>query len=1268
MNNFDKNYLEIQFRLKIHEKSATEFQSFFERIMQEVFPDFQKIRLYGNQGDGGNDGYRPEEGIYYQVYAPKDPNEKEAEAARKLKRDFEKLKKNWNQISEIKTFYFVFNDKDLGVTIELEKALAELRTANPEIEFDLFLPRKLEEMFFTLKKENISSLGFDIDSRNALRICKETLGKLEVYLDRGNGSFVMESLQNCKDIINSQNDEGLLADWEMLECRALQQLERINEAIEKYENLCKRYPRDPRPFLYLAEICLNVEDYDKNDELLGKAEEIDNSHWLLQLEKVLRDQRSGTISGASINENDFPSDPRVKSNYYRFYSMVFRLEKDFTKAESFIEKAIYLNPDRVANYVVKLGLLEDQISSNNEVKTNSEKLLVEVDSVMNKISQWGKISPRNQGIFNLEKFIAFQAQENYRESEGLAKEILELILQCYFDTSIDHFLTILLTYVQLPQKDFDRLLVYLREAKKRISDDLAKALIFQFDLKKQLFSEGKKLFEDKKKDNILTFIGDLENKNYDKVWNFIKDDSHFALVMANSAKDFPDLRRKIIQNLPDDGNIQKDKLLLLLNYDESNIDEAFDILKGLDLSGSRYFECKIILKIARKKKAWDFAIIVLEKLLEYEKDKNDILQIKIELFNANLSLERLPEAIGIGKKILADGEELALLDDHNKESLLAQTIIAELTRGNYPQAKILLEMCPDISKTFEFKAGVEAEVYLKNGDATKAVASIVAGIKTLKIPTPEQYAKLFIMLGEIDHMIDFSLTSLPVFEAESFVKFKDQERWYFVGDGEALDANKIRSSDERYPKFLDKKKGDKVVFDFKYRPSAEYLIESILPIEKYIFSQTVRHFNQLAADGNLEAVQMVQVPMKGDTIDTENIIALLEDQRKGRDKFFDFYCNNVIPLAFLAISEGGLTGAIAQIQNENEGFVRFSSGEPAEMKQQKEVAKRIIAGDPFYLDGTSALIVSETGLLAEIYHHLRNLRVPQSVITMLFKFTEKVKYIPGQDGRLRYSQGELHFSSIKPDESEALEKRLKDAITILEAKPDNIGAISLASKVDCASERKVPAELCDACILAQKEGIPVLTEDYLYLQADAMETGKQAPEYCSVFALMAVLYEQKKITFEKYLAFFAYLSGYRFRFLPFTSDDMHKAVFGDGIITMIQPDKLKWFNFSLTLSEEYGVTFATSFQVMGSFLMQVLTDGAILPDVAERVFLEILSGFPTDKDKRLLGKLFLKVCTQEIEKMERTVIIGTLTQRKIERLSQLATIYTSGNRLWMPSN
>lgn len=193
----------------------------------------------------------------------------------------------------------------------------------------------------------------------------------------------------------------------------------------------------------------------------------------------------------------------------------------------------------------------------------------------------------------------------------------------------------------------------------------------------------------------------------------------------------------------------------------------------------------------------------------------------------------------------------------------------------------------------------------------------------------------------------------------------------------------------------------------------------------------------------------------------------------------------------------------------------------------------------------------------------------------------------------------------------------------------------------------------------------VLTEDFLYLKANEMETTKKAPEYCSAFVLIRVLYEQKKIMFEEYLNFFTYLSSYRFRFLNVTTEDIEKAVFGDGAIIAVKPEKIRQLNFPLTLSEQYGVPFDMAFRVVCHFLIKVLVDDAILPEMVERIFTEILSTFPTDKDKRALGKMFLRVSIQVINKTRGDIIRGALAQEKINLLWQLTEIYSGGD-IWKP--
>ena len=137
--------------------------------MEKAFLDFQKIRPYGNIGDGGNDGYRKALGIYYQVYAPNEPKIKEADAAKKLKKNFQRLKDEWDEIASVKEYNFVFNDKYLGSIQLLESAMTDLKANNPGIAFKPFLAKDLENVFFQLSEEDMLSLDFNIDQRQAIK-------------------------------------------------------------------------------------------------------------------------------------------------------------------------------------------------------------------------------------------------------------------------------------------------------------------------------------------------------------------------------------------------------------------------------------------------------------------------------------------------------------------------------------------------------------------------------------------------------------------------------------------------------------------------------------------------------------------------------------------------------------------------------------------------------------------------------------------------------------------------------------------------------------------------------------------------------------------------------------------------------------------------------------------------------------------------------------------------------------------------------------------
>ncbi len=1137
---------------------------------------------------------------------------------------------------------------------------------------------------------NVNNSNINIGDNNELIISKDKKGNtnyqqsisnaykylegVKTAFDRENANIAGTLLDNIKDIISELGNEDLSLEYEILGIRLLQKLEKVDEAREKYENIAKRYPNDPRPLLYLAELCLINDDVDGNKAFLEKAEAIDSDFSFLKLHQVLRRQYIGkTIDIGNINPKAFPDNSREKANFYRVYSLLLENSGDQTNADSFIAKAIYLNPERFNAYLGELSLLEGRMfASESESRRNqlSQALLDGAEKLEKRLSEHGDIGPRNKVYLLTKKLNAYLVQKNVHGIEDISKYIHDLIVDCYFDKSIEKIIAGIYKFVVLPDIEFGQLLDYLKATGKAISDDLSEVIISQFILRDTLYDRGKLFFEEINNHKYVDFIVNLENENHEYVLDFLQERIPFALTLANDLKHQLSLRKKIIENLPNDENIQKDKLELLLNFDKKDFDEAFEILKQLDLSNLGYFECVPMLHVAQQKQAWDFEIVLLEKLIEKEQSAKRLFSLKLHLSSAYLSLQKYPETIDLGEELLTDDLANTHLDEKNRERLLSNTLFACLERGKvddsfFARAKLITEKFHLENPSYEYQVGIEAEVYLKNYDADKALDAIVGAVKNRKTLSSREYAELHFKFVEIGNMIDLSLDSLPIVEENTFVKLDNKGEWYFIGSENELDAIPISDANNRYSSFIGKKIGEVVVFDNVYASEKqEDNIEIILNTVQYIGWNVYHYFQKLAKDGALEWAQLIKFSQNAEGIDTQNLLKYFEDIHSRTEPFFNLYCENSYPLATLAVSEGGLPRALAQIQSEEKGFVHFSSGTNEEREQQISVARKILADEKsFYIDGTSALVLLDTGLFQKINKFLPNLKVPQSVITLLAEIADKFRYIPGQtDYQMGYSKSKLTFSYSEENRRELAKSNFREGIKLFETNSDNIRVISPANKVDCFAESKVPSELSDACILAQKENVPVLTEDFLYLQLNELETKKSTPEYFSSWALVRVLYEDGYLSFNEYLDYFYYLSLYRFRFLPLNHEDIEKAVLGDGDTKDIKPENIRKFNFPLVLSEEYGVSFDVAFRVIGVFLYRFIVNDDIAADILEKIFIETIDAFPTTENKKDLGHMLLTICTKIVEGKNPLKIWkfeDKLKYQKINALLQITETYNT---------
>ena len=129
------------FENKLLKSSGDAFQLLVNNLLSTIHPSFEKIETQGAIGDRKNDGYIRGEGIFFQMYGPKDVavnNTSQATAVKKMSADFNDLKNKivdgyWEEIKEYRFVFKAFRGSYPDVLEELKK----LEKENPNITFSI---------------------------------------------------------------------------------------------------------------------------------------------------------------------------------------------------------------------------------------------------------------------------------------------------------------------------------------------------------------------------------------------------------------------------------------------------------------------------------------------------------------------------------------------------------------------------------------------------------------------------------------------------------------------------------------------------------------------------------------------------------------------------------------------------------------------------------------------------------------------------------------------------------------------------------------------------------------------------------------------------------------------------------------------------------------------------------------------------------------------------------------------------------------------------
>lgn len=176
--NLQQAYYELKFENTFLRAKGNTFQEFFEKLMGLAYKaDFMACRPWGNRGDRKNDGFLKSERQLFQVYAPNEMNE--AQANKKIREDFEGAKEYWSE--HFDKWAFVHNADD-GLPPHVQKILLDFEKENPGIKLEPWGLEELRVVFRRLSLEDMQT-WFGLAAPNAETKLKLKFEDLRIVLE-----------------------------------------------------------------------------------------------------------------------------------------------------------------------------------------------------------------------------------------------------------------------------------------------------------------------------------------------------------------------------------------------------------------------------------------------------------------------------------------------------------------------------------------------------------------------------------------------------------------------------------------------------------------------------------------------------------------------------------------------------------------------------------------------------------------------------------------------------------------------------------------------------------------------------------------------------------------------------------------------------------------------------------------------------------------------------------------------------------------------------
>ena len=248
----------LHFVNRLLKANSQSFQQLFWAVMRAKHnQEFVEVRPQGSLGDGGNDGYLPADGHYFQVYGPVDPEDKVTVAADKLADDFDKLKATWSATTSIRAYSFVFNDKYEGTFLKIAQALGAIEKANPSVTCRPFTAGHLEDAFLSLPVDRIQNiLGMVLpDPAKIVRVDYGVLKEVIAHIMTSPSNSVLTRFGELPELGEKIKLNNLCSAWGDLIRNRARQSGHVDTYFAKNSTFTKQALRD-----HLVELYQRVRD------------------------------------------------------------------------------------------------------------------------------------------------------------------------------------------------------------------------------------------------------------------------------------------------------------------------------------------------------------------------------------------------------------------------------------------------------------------------------------------------------------------------------------------------------------------------------------------------------------------------------------------------------------------------------------------------------------------------------------------------------------------------------------------------------------------------------------------------------------------------------------------------------------------------------------------------------------------------------------------------------------------------------------------------